>query len=344
MLKCINANSSEFIVILDPHWRGHLSELRELDIQDRLVCPSCHQPVRTRAGKIKRWHFAHKHLQNCPFQNESLLLLQTRAALYEWLLDHYGADKVTVEKIMPDLPFPRHIDCWVEQEQGPVLYWIFDTRRPPEERKKIQEGFKTPGLHPHSLFTTSMLNPDEHEPLHLYLTTTEREFMQLSPFDELVRGYTFTPGKTLHYLDADANTLISYRNLHLVHPPQEFSGSRLATSLEKVHPVPETGEFVHPGEQDRLVKYQAEAQKRQEKQQRTLPYLLKQSNRPSSEQESTPAMPSPTTHKPSPEAQSSPFSKAGVCKVCSISTYDWITYDGKTGTCLCRNCYNKVNP
>lgn len=342
MLKCINTQTSEFIIIIDPQWKGRILELRALDSQNRLVCPGCHQPVRTRAGKVKCWHFAHKHLQNCPFQYESIQLLQTRAALYEWLLEHYSAAQITVEKLIPDLGFPRHVDCWVDLEQGSILYWILDTRRPPEERNSLREALRNSGAHTHTLFTSSMLHLDEHESQHLFLTTTEREFMEQSSFDELVKGYAYSPGKTLHYLNIDDKTLITYRNLHMIHSPQKFSGYRIVTPLSKVVPSLESGEFVLPGEADRLVRLQSESHQLLEKQQRTLPRLFKKTN-PSPIDIGSSREPPPTTPTPSLKDEYNPFSKIAVCKVCGTRTSDWITYEGKTGTCLCRNCYNKGN-
>jgi len=344
MLKCINSISSEFIIILHPQWKMHLADLRELDVQNRLLCPLCHQPVRVRAGKIKRWHFAHKHLQNCLLQNESTLLLQTRAILYEWLVEHYGTDKVTVEKLIPELPFPRYIDCWVDHEPTPILYWIFDTRRPPIERLNLKEAFKGSNTHVHTLFTASMMNPDEFESQHVYLTTTERAFLESSSFDALIRGYAFSAGKTLHYLSETDKTLITYRNLHLVHPPQEYAGYRVATLLPEVFPIPETGELSHPGELEKLDKLQSKTQKLQEKQQRILPQILKGSTASMGQKGTTtaPHLPGPLT--PPLKAEYNPFSKTAICRKCGNLTSDWITFDGKNGTCLCRNCYNKDNP
>ena len=167
MLKCINQESKEFVIILDPRWKARLRELRKLDDQNRLVCPVCHQPVRLRTGNIRIWHFAHKHLKNCPLQFEPPQLIQTRAALYEWLLNYFPAENVTVEKIIPDLPFPRHIDCWVDLEPVSMIYWIIDSRRPPVERAQLQDALDASGLHTHTLFTSTMLHPDEFSPQHM---------------------------------------------------------------------------------------------------------------------------------------------------------------------------------
>ena len=341
MLKCINTKNKTPLTILDPQWRMRLPELRNLDNLDCLVCPICYQPVRLKAGKVYCWHFAHKHLQNCPLQIESPQLIQARSILYEWLINHYSAEKVTVEKIIPEAPLPRPIDCWVDDDQGTFLYWIFDTRRSPVERKKLKDLFFSLDVHIQPLFTLTMLHPDQIDSSKLFLTTTERDFMQASVFDELIRGYVFTPGKSIHYINPNLPSLITYRNLHMVHSPQKFSGRRFETALINVVPIRGTGEFAHPDEQDNLEKHQVKTKIRLDKQQRIFSQFFKQSaqinknNLPGSIR----------NHQKTIDQQnlsrSTSFSKSGVCKICSTLTSDWITFDGKTGTWICRNCYNR---
>ncbi len=125
MFKAVNTLDNNYIVILDPQWLGAIRELRRLDAQDLLVCQQCRQPVRVRAGHVRRWHFAHKHLANCPYGNESPELLRTRAALYEWLMSKYP-ERVTIEKRVESEHILRPVDCWVETEAGIISYWIID--------------------------------------------------------------------------------------------------------------------------------------------------------------------------------------------------------------------------
>ena len=87
MFKVIHKLDRQEIVILDPAWRRNISVLQAMDEQNLLICPLCEQPVRTRLGNVRRWHFAHKHLQNCPYQSVSPHLLHCRALLYEWLVE-----------------------------------------------------------------------------------------------------------------------------------------------------------------------------------------------------------------------------------------------------------------
>ena len=223
-----------------------------------------------------------------------------------------------------------------------MIYWIIDSRRPPDERAHLQEAIKASGLQAHTLFTSTMLHPDEFSLEHIYLTTTERAFMTSSQFDQSIRGYALSQGKTLHYLDAVNRKLITYRNLHLVHPPQEFSGTPINTPLASVALFPSNGEFVHPGEEQKLQKIQIKSQKLFEKQQRTIPNLLKKT--PLTQNEGGSQIPVPSFETTSRQGKDhNPFDKTAPCSVCGKPTSDWITYDGKTGTCLCRNCYNIQN-
>src|SRR4030042_3577194 len=113
MFKALHRLNGEEIVTLEPRWRRQLDTLRLLDAQDDLVCQGCLQPVRVRAGEVKRWHFAHKHLQNCPYEFESPVLLQCRAVLYEWLAARLGGEAVTLEK---KATLPRPVDCLANSE------------------------------------------------------------------------------------------------------------------------------------------------------------------------------------------------------------------------------------
>src|SRR5512142_3033822 len=123
MYKSIHTQTSEEIIILHPRWRGQIDRLREMDHADLLVCQGCNQPVRVKAGEVKRPHFAHKHLQACSYATESPEILNARATLYEWLLAAFGSGAVTLEKQVDNLNLPRAFDCWVELRGRTFAYW-----------------------------------------------------------------------------------------------------------------------------------------------------------------------------------------------------------------------------
>jgi len=268
MYKCLNRFSGLEIIILDPQWRQQVSQLRILDKQNILICPGCQQPVRIRTGLTKRWHFAHKHLQNCPFENESPALLKSRAVLYDWLVVKFGHESVEIEKKVADPHFPRPVDCWVKTKMSPIAYWIFDRRMPPAEREGLILAFIQLNAQVNFIFTSEMLRQDESDPSHIFTTTTEREFMVETDFDQSYQGDFPTPGKTLHYLSPELEMLVTLRGLLLLHSPQLYAGHRLNHQLSEVKVALQTGDFVHPGEQEILQQALQEKQAMKRRRQR----------------------------------------------------------------------------
>ncbi len=117
----MNGQDGQELLLLDSHWEHDIESLRALDQHDLLVCQGCKQPVRVRAGEIRRWHFAHKQLLTCTYGRESPALLTARAVLYDWLVSKFG-EKVTVEKKVDDNSCSRPVDCWVERDTGAFAY------------------------------------------------------------------------------------------------------------------------------------------------------------------------------------------------------------------------------
>jgi competence CoiA-like predicted nuclease len=81
MYKALDIRDNTEVVILDSKWLRAINQLREFDHQDILVCQGCKQPVRVRAGEQRREHFAHKHLENCDYADESAVLRNSLAVI-----------------------------------------------------------------------------------------------------------------------------------------------------------------------------------------------------------------------------------------------------------------------
>jgi competence CoiA-like predicted nuclease len=239
MFKAINRQSDEAIIILDPKWKNQVDYLRSLDRRNTLICQGCKQPVRLRAGEIRCWHFAHKHLQNCPYGHASPILLKAREILYKWLVSKFG-DMVTVEKELGNDHFPRPVDCWIEGESGGVAYWIIESGMKPPKRENLKWGFEQAEVRVNWVFVADMLHEDEDDSNRVHLTTTEREFLQRSDYDEIVRDSRFSEG-SLHYLDPDNEVLTTFRGLRLIHKPQLYEGHREEHELSLVLAAPKTG-------------------------------------------------------------------------------------------------------
>jgi len=255
MYKAIDIQSQTEIIILDPEWADKIPQLRSLDHADILVCQGCRQPVRVRAGDQRRHHFAHKHLQGCSYGSESPDLLAARAVLYDWLFKKHQTD-VTIEKQISDANLPRPVDCWVEKQTSrPIAYWIIDTRLNRQARKTIRNVFSNIGARVVWVHLSKLLHIDSVRKDCIHLSTSERMFLAESEYNRIYsdpRAAFDSLGMTIHYLDSDSLNLTTYRALCLAHPPNVYYGVQLTTPLSEVKVHPRTGEFVHPGEYERL--------------------------------------------------------------------------------------------
>lgn len=254
MYKALDVRDNTEVVILDPKWLQAINQLREFDHQDFLVCQGCKQPVRVRAGDQRREHFAHKHLENCDYADETAILRNSRAVLYEWLVSKFG-ESVTIEKKIDGIDLFRPIDCWVQKDSAVFAYWIFDSRLKSEKREILRDRIRKLGIHITWVFALEMLHTEQGHPDKLVLSTTEREFIRPSKYDAPFANAHFTNG-SLHYLDAENHKLLSFRGLSLYHEPQVYKGYNLTSDLEKILVSPQNGEFVHSGEHDKLQKHE----------------------------------------------------------------------------------------
>lgn len=265
MYKAIRIETGEEIIILHPVWLKQIQQLREMARDDKLVCQGCRQPLRVKAGTLKRPHFAHKHLQACSYGSESPEILNARAVLYEWLVMQFGS-AVTIEKVLEGDGLPRPVDCWVEGRSGPFAYWIIESGIRLEPREAILTAVKNLAVNVHWVFLQTMLNEEKKEFHSLLLTPTERAFLQVTPFDELLAG-AGEVGQSLHYLDAETGLVTTFRGLVLHHRPNWYKGLKKTTRLAEMLASPRNGEFLHPGEPEKLAKFRQRQQRLENKRQ-----------------------------------------------------------------------------
>jgi len=335
MYKALHTPSDQEIVLLDRRWAAQVDYLRDLDRKDALVCPGCRQPVRVRAGRFRRWHFAHKHLANCPYARESPTLLGMRAALYDWLVSGFGEEAVSIEVMPESVKFIRPVDCWVRTGEASFATWLLDRRTPPDERQALAVGFQKLGIPVQVVLAAGMLRPDPspYQP-RLYLTTTERAFLHTTAFDSAWQTHFEQLGGSLHYLDAEQGTLTTYRNLLVFHAPQLYSGTRLQHPLAEVEADPANGAFIHPGEVEQQRVRQAALSEQQRKAQER---LHKAEDFFAAKTGKTPSLAFPQA----PAEAHIPFRREVPCRVCGQVTADWVQYDGVSGTCVCRECQKR---
>lgn len=262
MFRSLHKLSAQSIVSLDPEWKHRVDELRTWSRIDLLVCPECRQPVRFRLPARRRRHFAHKHRANCPYTNESAELLAARAVLYTWLIGkQWGA--VSLEHKPDGADLPRGIDCWLETDAGCFAYWLIDGLMSPARREALRKALRSVDALVHWVFLRNVQRQAPGSRKGILLSTTEREFMKPSQYDLPVDSGKVQGGASLHYLDPAAEALVTFRALHLVHHPQLYAGSRTANQMDDIRISPRTGEFVHPGEHERLSVFRREMQRRE---------------------------------------------------------------------------------
>jgi hypothetical protein len=346
MYKALDVRDNTEVVILDQKWLHYINQLREFDRQDFLVCQGCRQPVRVRAGDQRREHFAHKHLENCDYSDESSILCNSRAVLYEWLVSKFGAN-VTIEKKIDGVDLFRPIDCWVQNGSDVLAYWIFDSRLKLEKREFLRECIRKLGIHITWVFALEMLHTEQDNPDKLILSTTEREFIKRSKYDEPFSKTDLTNG-SLHYLDAENRKLLSFRGLSLYHEPQIYRGYNLTSNLDEVLVSNKNGEFVHNGEYEQLQEYRKLKKIDKFTYQRSGKFTLKTNSdslknsfKVDDGDENFTAM-KDITETPTPSEMllqnSVPAKNSGLCEICGKITTDFWYYDWGTGLCKCNSC------
>jgi hypothetical protein len=187
-------------------------------------------------------------LGDCPTQDGSPALLEARAVLYAWLRSHFG-EAATVEKQLADFGLPRPVDCWAERQGRRYAYWLIERRLPWQEKEDIRTAVLKSGASLTWVLLSAVLRRLDTDAKMLKLSTTERSCMARSDFDSV---HQLGGGCTLHYLDAGAKAVITFRAVACVHDPQIFAGQEVQTPLGQVRVYPKTGEFVHPGEYEKL--------------------------------------------------------------------------------------------
>lgn len=355
----MDSTTNRDVVILDPQWNTTTIEiLRSKGSEDHLLCPTCKQPVRVRAGEKKRWHFAHKTLNDCPLAHESPNVLQARSLLYEWLRSKLG-DAVTIEKHFPDSNLPRPIDCYFETSADHKIgYWILE--KGIRSRYLMQSALRDLGVCIQWVLLSNMARIDMEDFESIHLSPTERDFIFSSKYNSIYSEHD----QALNYLDVNESTVITYRGLYCVHLPQLYRWhAKLQNALANMLVLKATGELIHPGEYEELQEF--EKQQQMEKQRRELQrqkqeeelrrrqeqirkeQLTKQRDIETQQKERVITASTARTTRP-PEKRER--CGAGVdflegaykCAVCGMFTKDWTVFDSKTNTCVCsRECLRK---
>jgi len=339
MFKAVNKETGEGIILLAAMWNGQEQLLYSMCRKDLLVCQECRQPVWARTGEIRRWHFSHKHKQNCTLQTESIELLKARSALYLWLVKKFGEQAVDIEKKYDEYLLPRPIDCIVQVNNKVLVYWIIDKEMRPSQREQLianLEGANTEAM-VNYIFTSRTLQASEEDTEKVILSTTQREFARRSIYDQTRPPYLQSQGKSIHYIHGNEKIVTTYRGLHVSHGTLVFEGIRLISSFDDLLVSGKTGEFVHPGEQVLLSEIKEKLKK--ERDVYSFPQINNNVYRPHQIDTICQDVSLGAGKKEVAEKQISEVTSIKlICEFCGQKTDDW-WYKIDNNTCRCRACY-----
>lgn len=256
MFRALDKTTDEDIVLDCDRDGARIEGLRDRARSGTFICPVCKSQVTVKAGEIKRWHFAHKSIADCPLGNEPKELLDARMLFYRWLKSKYVNAKI--EEMPEGISLPRPFDAYAETERGKRFgYWIIVQGM--RDRAPMLALRRDGRIWGQWLFLTENMKTAEHLRDAVRLTTTERDFMFRSKYDKPDYG-----GGTLHYLGIQTRSLKTLRGLvHCEGPVYQFA-HMIETPLDKVLISPANGELVHPGEHERFTAWEADEKKRQQ--------------------------------------------------------------------------------
>jgi hypothetical protein len=241
------------------------------------------------------------------------------------------------------------VDCWVETSAGSFAYWIFENGIKLDPRIAIKTAFELSEIKIHYVFLSKMLVEEKKEFHSLLLSPTERTFLRQTPFDEMLAGRGEI-GRSLHYLDVDEELLVTFRGLLLFHRPNWFRGLKKTAPLASVRASSQTGDFVYPGESDRLFAYQQRQLKLAQKRKQYEARQESQSDRPPELFQAAineVSRNNPLPKKGARERNHLPEGNSPVplrCVTCGKITTDyWSVFTGPGGErlCRCRECLGR---
>lgn len=324
MFVALDITLTTRVTSLDPKWKDRFEELRAMAASDRLVCPYCKQTLLFKVGELRRPHFAHRVLSECPQSKQSAEVLEAKAKLYEWLCTKYP-DQVEMDEDLHIAGWDRFADLAVHvTAEKTFAYWIFDCS--PKNREALLKHHSE-NIAKNILFTTGALHKEENSTLRL--SKAQRDFMKPSDFDPL-SGFGH-----IHFLDAESGQLTIYRALKRI----------CTSSLHEYNfrrETPLTSALICPNSGEIIVQEDIDEYQRQQNFKKQNPLF-------------TPS----TTPKTAMRTQRNPVisgsqSKAVIapeplwdgfyiCQMCGIKTKETKLIQSANKTCICPKCLPEYN-
>jgi hypothetical protein len=375
MFVALNIKDRTRVTSIDPDWDDLVETLRELVRSGQLVCPGCKQELWLRTG-IRRRHFAHRSLADCPLESQSAAVWETKAQLYLWLQTKYPGH-VQLDKAIALPGGEKVADLVVEPESDrKFAYWVFDRQQ--RDRQQFLDYHSSKGLRLHFVHTFSTLT--SLGPRKLALTASQRDFIRKSGFDDCL---TIGGDGHLHFFNNDNSTMTICRGLWCVHRPNVYTSEVTREDpLSNALISPKTGEIVFPADVEarqvwlqalklqqkekaaRLAALRAQPRKSAFIEPRTKPPVGVQPEPepvergdPETEQpeeaappdiegeternelnQTAPELTEESANPDETEEQSMNINGPFRCEDCGQETTDWSIAAPSEGTCVCRKC------
>jgi len=349
MFRVLDTRTGELAISLDCCTPDQLDKAFRIPAKDgKLKCPVCRSPVALRRDFDAIPHFLHAKGSDCPHANEDLRLLQLRATLYRHLRREFGHG-VTAEHDLPGKA-PRSVDCWVDINGKKFAYWIFDKEvKSAAKRRELRNAIEAEGATCHFVFDEQMIKRMGENTLDL--GETEKFAKVCTPYDVLDGQ---NEGGSLHYLGMKGNeaVLTTYRTL------RDDSKSELFVGIEKKHELlesevcPHTGFLVHPGERTHAeiartrkarVELANELKPDDPEYIRRREWEAETRRRPRTNESVREIVARLLRPRSDIRTLELCREREAPCEFCGVVTRDWIVFTGKTGTCKCRTCYERIS-
>ena len=344
MLKGINKLTGEFVISIHPQWHTNVDQLRDLCRRDVILCPGCKQTLSLRAGNIRKWHFAHRNLSNCPLSRESAKVLEAKVILYKLLQSKFG-DRVTLEEQIPGGQPSECADCVVSFEKYKIAYFIVEKQI--RNRLDFINLRKKSYSHVHWMLLPRMITSAKDSKKNVLLSATARDLASLDGAEHLYRKSAKCG--SLSFIDTKHTIFAIARGLKCVHAPNEFNmATKFKLDSNQIHINPESGQLMDPGEVSRLKEWheQQELLKQQQRESEARAHRLRLERDAEQEKirETTRQAfreKSYRKHGRAPQTQppeSDAKERTLTCLRCGSNVTKWVyeQYDG----CLCWKCYN----
>jgi hypothetical protein len=337
MLKAIDSSGRDHVSV-DISNQNRATYYR-LARDGELMCPECLQQLWFKAGEQKIYHFAHKDLGACSLEKQSERLIHARAILYLLVRSRFAGcvrTEVKVEGV------PRCLDVLVEwAPERKFGYWIIEGRF--NQRLEAWRTLERDNISVNWVFLADVMRRNGKTQDFLNLTPTERDLKSHSRFSQ---AYWPAPGGSpfsLHYLDVDASTIITFRAIYPTAHSQVHTGHEVHSPVADILIADENGEIFHPGELQLLgetrTRWALKNKKELEQRQEELRLQKEAERRWLEEREAARAAKKDHPTSKEPVAFASPYDQPVLkCVLCGRSTADWAVKLPYGAGCKCKSC------